>query len=162
MTGYNVTANNIESYAPSDTTQTTGFGKGRGSDGEDTNGTPSSGAGGGYYGGKAGKSVLDGNTYLGVSSSGSSYVAGFPGCPEFTNKLGNVFGNRLQSSHISNGFDYFPSLKFERTNEYEKGHQGNGAIKITRLELYTVCMQNKRNNNILFVTILMVTNISGM
>ena len=119
---------------------------------------PSSGSGGGYYGGKSSEGYGGDIRYKAVSSSGSSYVAGFPTCPEFTNSLGSVFGYKLINPHISNGFSVFPSIN---PNEYEIGHQGNGAIKITRLESYSVCSQRKVNNNILYLAFLTVASYSN-
>ena len=146
------------SYVPS---QSTGNVKGKGGNGKDSDGFPSSGAGGGYYGGKSGVPDTVGTTstlIVAASPSGSSYVAGFPGCPEFTNNLGDAFDYQLINPHISNGFSYFPSVNFSKTKQYEKGHQGNGAIKITRLRFGTKCSVEKGLNNILFVSILVLTN----
>ena len=114
LTGYIVTAFNNESYSESDTNQTSGYSKGRGENGRDFANTPSSGSGGGYYGGIASDGT-ETNEYKAVSSSGSSYVAGHRDCPKFENELGSVFDYKLTNINISNGFNLFPSLNYGRT-----------------------------------------------
>ncbi|EAX88216.1 hypothetical protein TVAG_043320 [Trichomonas vaginalis G3] len=83
LTGYVPKTGESKIFEKSDTNQTHGYSLGLGETGINTNVIPTSGAGGGYYGGKTGKlnpdlyySVL----YQSVSSSGSSYISGYKGC----------------------------------------------------------------------------------
>ena len=70
---------NEDNNIASNTTQNKGYSLGKGEDGRPFSATPSSGAGGGYYGGYAVNGIVA-PTYLAVSSSGSSYVSGYNGC----------------------------------------------------------------------------------
>ena len=131
ITGYQISEPNVEEYYPSETSQTTGNRKGKGADGLDNEYIPESGAGGGYYGGNKGETTGEVHVgYKGVSSSGSSYVAGYEGCPSFSHSLGSNFNSVLYHPIIKNGFSSF--LKLE-SYDFEIGHEGNGAIKITTL-----------------------------
>ena len=125
--GYITRVYQKEEYIPSETNQVQGYKKGRGQDGDDCYYAPETGAGSGYYGGYKGESY---NTepypdkyYLSVSSSGSSYVSGYPGCSESIYKF-------LEPC-IWNGFSSFPSLNESIS---ETGHEGNGAVRITKLK----------------------------
>ena len=155
LTGYQVFYYFNESYYRSDTTQISGYGKGRGADGEDHIATPVSGAGGGYYGGKAGI-IADSHVFDSVSSSGSSYVAGYQGCPDFPNDIDNSFGSILYKPTIINGYSDFPSLYSSESKTTEKGHSGNGAIKITRIEICTCRTKCKGTRYILFFDLILV------
>ena len=134
MTGYLVTKEASKSYEESTTTQTQGHKLGIGGDGQYHISTPSSGAGGGYYGGIAASGVYSPN-YLAVSSSGSSFVSGCEGC-NAVNEEGihtdlSIHYSRLsfESIVMLPGYESFPSV----IGTSETGHEGNGAIKITAI-----------------------------
>ena len=126
-----------EEYTTSVTDQNHGYQKGQGENGEDCYSAPVSGAGGGYFGefetnsirGNRGDNPDSGTNagkyYLAVSSSGSSYISGYQGCPEFEDP--NFI---FQFPNIKNGFSPFPSLI---DSVYETGHEGNGAVRIRKL-----------------------------
>ena len=105
-----------------DTSQDKGFMPGCGESGKNHEYTPSSGAGGGFYGGNA-KEGIESPTYLAVSSSGSSYISGHSDCVQRK----YVFTN----TEMIPGSEYSPSP----TQGKEKGHSGNGFILITMLNL---------------------------
>ncbi|KAI5499027.1 glycine-rich protein family, partial [Trichomonas vaginalis G3] len=81
LTGYKVQSLYKKDFVKSDTTQTSGYKLGQGQDGQNYINVPPSGAGGGYYGGKAGElEPLNAKFYRAVSSSGSSFISGYEGC----------------------------------------------------------------------------------
>ena len=131
ITGYWKTGNGIDNNKISNTTQTQGYSLGKGEDGRPFGYTPSSGAGGGYYGGFAANGRETG-VYLAVSSSGSSYVSGYTGC-----KLNDKF--IFKKAQIVNGYTNFQD-PFGITS---KGKIGNGAIVITRFINRATCDNHK-------------------
>ena len=120
------------------------FNLGVGDDGINDISVPSSGAGGGYFGGK--KSTPHSSLfYKCVSSSGTSYVSGFPGC-----KSVDENGAKTENSiHYSNIEFLFPSIQdglsrfLNAHGTLETGHEGNGTIKITRIDGFSY--SNKRS-----------------
>ena len=133
LNGFQPTASNSEKFIESQTSQNSGNALGEGAHGEDCSYIPSSGGGGGYYGGNKGEIVTSDSSpyYKAVASSGSSYVAGYPDCPPFTDALGESFA--FHSPIIRNGISLFPAPDHETSNKNEVGHSGNGLIKITLL-----------------------------
>ena len=154
LMGYKMNKDNSNtSYIASNTTQENDYQKGQGAKGVDSGSFPASGAGGGYYGGKSGTEGSGANTYLAVSSSGSSYAAGFVGCPQFSHSLGRNFDNVLLSPQIKSGFSSFPSLSYDVDHSLETGHEGDGAIKITYLSLCSFYHRKEHNNMFIFALI---------
>ena len=109
---------------------------GVGDNGENNMIVPSSGAGGGYFGGIKGTLRNNEPYYTCVSSSGTSYVSGFPGC-QSVDENGAKTDSSIHYSKlkflfplIQDGFSSFLSPK----GALEKGHEGNGSIKITRIK----------------------------
>ena len=77
--------NESNDFVESITSQTNGNALGKGADGAADERIPSSGAGGGYYGGNAGK---EGHWDISTTaSSGSSFAAGYKGCKLMTEEL---------------------------------------------------------------------------
>ena len=160
LTGYLLTKDASKSYTQSTTTQTSGYKLGVGDNGQDHSSTPSSGAGGGYYGGIA-VSGLDSPEYLAVSSSGSSFVSGCSGC-NAVNENGKNTGSSIHYSKLSfenivmkAGSQSFPSI----SGSTETGHAGHGAIKITAIsQLLDICSNDSRyrKNNVPLVQIIVL------
>ena len=129
LTGY--IASSTSTYQDAPESSNLGFGE----DGENHSHVPSSGAGGGYFGGLKSK-PQSGNYYLSVSSSGTSYVSGFPGCKSVDENgektESPVHYSKLEFLHpyIFDGFAKFLSP----SGVLESGHEGDGAIKIAPLE----------------------------
>ena len=121
LTGYFKSSHGINNNIASNTTQNKGYSLGKGEDGRPFSATPSSGAGGGYYGGYAVNGIVA-PTYLAVSSSGSSYVSGYNGC-----KANNQF--IFRHPQILNGNKQFMNV----SGQINQGNIGDGAIAITRL-----------------------------
>lgn len=138
LTGYSMKCKYRKTcIEPSSTNQTSGFDVGIGADGYNSGNVPDSGAGGGYYGVYRGRSE-ENISELAVSSSGSSFISGYPGCNSM-NKLRHPTGSPIHYSNfvftkpvMYNGNKTFLSP----IGELEEGHIGNGAIKITRLFCY--------------------------
>ena len=147
LNGYIKTGDDIDDIVKSDTGQNGGYDQGRGEDGKPHHFTPSSGAGGGYYGGKAGEGI-EKPVYQAVSSSGSSYISGYPGCDP--NNM-YIFTDTV----MKNGNKEF----FSPSGQIEKGHSGNGFILITLLSpIDNLTCQNHFPyllTSCLFVTILL-------
>ena len=145
INGFIVTADNSESYASSSTSQINGYSLGRGENGRSHTNTPSSGAGGGYYGGIA-VNGIDTPTYKAVSSSGSSFISGYVGCNAVDSNGYNINSN----IHPSKLIFFSPVMKagneefFSPSQYKEKGHSGNGAVSITRIAGSATC-RNKNN-----------------
>ena len=144
LNGYNVTEFSKESYEYSTTNQTNGYKLGIGENGKDNTCAPSSGAGGGYYGGLSPFGRC-GNDYLSVSSSGSSFVSGYEGCDASGENL-ITFGD----PKIISGKDFFYSPFHKR----EKGHAGDGSILISSLDCFIKHPTCRRRNNHLSPTFL--------
>ena len=126
LTGYVKTSYPINSIIESNTTnQTNGYALGIGEDGHEYIFTPSSGAGGGFYGGFAGQ-VTENNTYIAVSSSGSSYVSGYDGCIPNEKYV-------FSKAEIFHGNKEFLDPSGEKTT----GKIGDGAIVITQINGHT-------------------------
>ena len=144
FTGFIRSSCSDDDFQRSDTNQTNGYKFGVGEDGRDFVGHPGAvapytGAGGGYYGGKT-RYPIAFQHYVTSSSSGSSYVSGHPKCNSISED-GEHSGSPIHYSKryflnpiMKNGFSEFPS--FEDLNPV-KGHEGNGAIRITLLTPYT-------------------------
>lgn len=130
--GYKVTSEAKREYAYSTTNQTNGYSLGIGQNGKDHGSTPSSGSGGGYYGGISVEGINQPNN-LAVSSSGTSFVSGFSGC-NAVDENGNHTNTPFHYSNLvfdkiimKDGNEIFPSpFRYK-----EVGHPGNGAIKIS-------------------------------
>lgn len=105
---------------------------GYGEDGKEHGNTPSSGAGGGYYGGKAVAGGA-GEDWPLVSYSGNSFVA-----DELTLKK---LGITLVSQVIQPGCNLFPS----HNGTIEKGHEGNGYFNITSMPIFDMKMIGSSN-----------------
>lgn len=101
---------------------------GQGEDGKPHAFTPSSGAGGGYYGGIA-VDGGDGAIIPVVSYSGTSFIAGYPDQDPMSEKLLHE-GIEIYSRVMKAGFEKFPTTD---SKGIEKGHQGNGCISIDRI-----------------------------
>ena len=145
LTGYVKTANPKDSIIESNTTnQTNGYALGIGEDGHTFKYTPSSGAGGGYYGGSAGQ-VTESNVYIAVSSSGSSYVSGYDGCTPNENYL-------FRKAEMFHGNQEFLDPFGEKTT----GKIGNGAIVITKFSEYPSCISFPMNFNYLSLFMIMI------
>ena len=134
INGFMPTQIGNDHYTISTTSQTQGFKLGRGADGTDSSATPSSGAGGGYWGGIEGTPTQQGmsesSTYRAVSSSGSSFILGHPGCIP-TNENGEpVYDEDYNSKYrfcntvMAGGLKEF----YSPLGVIEKGHSGDGAI----------------------------------
>ena len=157
--GYKVTAELTESYAYSTTNQTKGYKLGVGESGRDHTNIPSSGAGGGYYGGYAGIGIAD-PSYQAVSSSGSSFISGYTGC-KAVNKDGVNINSAIHYSKLefinpimNSGIETF----FSPSNINEKGHSGNGAIKITYLYSARSCRYKYRKSRFIQSQVLIIIN----
>ena len=126
LTGYLKINNSVTAIIQSDTTnQTNGYELGIGQDGHEHEYTPSSGAGGGYFGGVATDGIRN-PAYKAVSSSGSSYVSGFEGCTPHEKYV-------LKNITMHNGIQRF--LNVNGTETF--GNVGNGAIVITKIYSYS-------------------------
>ena len=145
LTGYLKTNDSINDIIKSNTTnQDKGNGLGVGEDGHTFDFTPSSGAGGGYYGGVA-VDGIDIPVYKAVSSSGSSYISGYEGC--ISNEK-YVFYN----AEILHGNKEFLNANGEKTI----GNKGNGAIVITLLYNQPSCMAFHFEINLLKHLLIMI------
>ena len=151
INGMNTTGKKIEAYGDSSTSQTIGNSLGIGEKGRNHTVTPSSGAGGGYYGGFA-VDAIDDPQKIAVSSSGSSFISGHLGCVAL-NRDGNHIDSTIHYSNISfsntkmkSGCTFFNSP----FNRREKGHEGDGAIKITSLDIFVkvyTCIYHKQTGS---------------
>jgi len=132
LTGFIVTSYNSESYSKSTTTQTTGNSFGIGGNGRPHILTPSSGAGGGYYGGIA-RASNETHAFDSVSSSGSSYISGHFGC-NAVNENGTHTGSSIHYSQL-----YFENTVMLTVNDMissssfssQVGNYEDGLIRIT-------------------------------
>jgi hypothetical protein len=119
--------NNVNAYFESTTTQKTGNSLGQGVNGALTTSsgsyTTNSGGGGGYYGGNTQYSTCITNYFNCVSSSGSSYVSGHPGCINSS----IIFKHPI----ITAGYGLMPSINVSS----EIGHSGHGNIRISLLHI---------------------------
>ena len=136
LTGFLPIKSQTEEYKKSDTNQTNGI-FGVGANGENCNLVPSSGGGGGYYGGiSLGPQTIVSDYFKAVSSSGSSFISGFPGC----NAVKDVNDSSPSGSEIHysqlvfkkgvmiNGYSSMPK---PFSNDFQIGNGGNGVIIIT-------------------------------
>ena len=149
LTGYILT--NDDNYVPSTTNQAYGYKLGIGEDGKDYNYIPSGGAGAGYWGGLSGESTTNSSVYKGLSSSGSSFILGYPGSDSSNLKNFNNF--IFQNAIIKNGLETFNSpFGYE-----ENGHKGDGAIVISLLKLsyFTIKSNQIINLSLIFILIIM-------
>ena len=158
LNGYKPTADCSETYAYSTTSQTNGYELGVGEDGRPHSCTPSSGAGGGYYGGKAADGI-DIPTYMAVSSSGTSFVSGYKGCIAVDENRAHtdssIHYSKLEFINpiMKSGIEEFPSP----TQKEEKGHSGDGSILITLLSSSNTCY--RKNNKSHFIISLILINM---
>ena len=160
LNGYNTSKINSESFTYSSTSQTNGYLLGIGENGRPHGWTPSSGAGGGYYGGLAVDGV-DQPTNKAVSSSGTSFISGYPGCNAV-----DIDGNHTDSPiHYSQIVFSNPIMKsgletfFSPYNKRERGHEGDGAIRITRVGesfLPMTCRCRNTNRTFSFLAMILV------
>ena len=134
LKGFKLTANKALSFAYSTTNQTNGYKLGIGENGRPHQYTPSSGAGGGYYGGLA-VNGIGAPIYEAVSSSGTSFVSGYRGC-DAVDENGAHTGSPI---HYSKHRFINPIMKtgdeefLSPDKQKETGHAGDGAILITYL-----------------------------
>lgn len=135
LNGFIATADSIEAYDYSTTNQANGYKLGVGENGRANTNTPSSGAGGGYYGGLAVNGIQQ-PTYKAVSSSGSSFISGYPGCNAVDENGAHLdspvhySGVRFLEPQMKSGNETFPSPH----QISEKGHKGDGAVLITLIK----------------------------
>ena len=134
LTGYISGSFGNTSFYHSTTNQTNGYKLGVGEDGKDDECTPSSGSGGGYWGGIASDPSCE-KEYVSVSSSGSSFVSGYPGCKAVDSNGSTLdhpnhySGIIFISPIIKSGLEIFKSPY----GGDELGHSGDGAIIITMI-----------------------------
>ncbi len=113
-------------------TQTTGYLFGVGEMGHDYSYTPSSGAGGGYYGGQS-ERVGTGGCQSG--SGGSSFISGYNGCDAMdqsgvhTGQPNHYSGIVFKDMLMIDGKSYMPGSD----GIEEKGHSGNGYAEISKV-----------------------------
>ena len=119
---------------------------------------PTSGSGGGYFGGDRSTTTTE-PYYRAVSSSGTSYVSGYPFCTSIS-QSGEKTQNYVHYSNIEflnpNMLDGLHEFK-NQNGQKETGHSGDGAVKITFITTIGFCSKNvicSRRNNI--ITYLMV------
>ncbi|EAX97777.1 hypothetical protein TVAG_235890 [Trichomonas vaginalis G3] len=144
LTGYKVQAYFSKNFVKSDTSQTDGYSLGIGQNGVNHDWVPTSGAGGGYYGGKTGKVTENLNTqYLAVSSSGSSYISGYEGCNSIDEN-----GKHTNSPNHYSGIIFYYGIMYNGNTTFlsplnvpEEGHIGDGAARITSLYHNCSCQQ---------------------
>ena len=149
--GYVPSGNNVFNFVHyQNTSQTSGYQFGDGESGEDHNVLPSSGAGGGYYGGNSFGAPTDVKYYYkGVSSSGSSFISGYSLCNAVKSETdsspsgspihySNIF---FHNSLMINGFSKMP--KPFSPKEFEIGHEGDGVLIISTLRRLLSCNCNK-------------------
>ena len=158
------------SYIDSDTSQTNGNAFGIGCQGIDSNLQPSSGGGGGYYGGTNGivDSSSNMNGHLSVSSSGSSFVSGFPDCIAIKNTDDDTIEAADSNIHYSGAFFSNPIIisgdKYIPLPDgtYGIGNPNDGYVKITLLlkniNLNT-CNHNSKQTFILIIFIYIIIRI---
>ena len=157
ITGYKALENNTQKFGPAEVNQTHGFALGKGENGKNHTGTPSSGAGAGYYGGTSGQA--DTPPYR-SSSSGSSYVSGHKDCPKFQLPTDPNIYFEFSFPKIVNGSGVFPSLSSDVDHTTEIGHSGNGAIKITEIRTCSVCQYHPYNSYLIFLFSIMIKSNS--
>ena len=126
----------------STTCQTSGNAPGIGANGKNHDILPSSGSGGGYYGGVASDAVSQQPWYKAVSSSGSSFVSGCDGCKAVDEK-----GHTLYSNVHYSGKKFFNIVM---KNGLQEETNGNGKIKITLIKAFTINKPRKLKISILF------------
>ena len=160
LNGYVTRQYDLEIYQKSSTSQTSGNAFGIGANGNDFDFTPDSGGGGGYYGGNIGNSAESKDAgYNSVSSSGSSYISGYQGCDslsidgEHTGSPIHYSGLVFNKPEMKNGFTEFPSPK---RGVNEVGHEGNGAVVITKLSLCTKDYSKKMNSKTVALSLISV------
>lgn len=140
INGYQAKSATLNDVIVSTTSQTDGNKLGIGENGYQNTYTPSSGSGGGYYGGKAAPGG-ESSKYQSVSSSGSSFISGYPNCDAVdehgahTNSPVHYSGLVFENAKMLNGMKSFLSPE----GENEVGHKGDGAIRITLIKDY-VCV----------------------
>ena len=133
---------------------------GKGGDSTSNQDNPSSGGGSGYFGGGAGGVCAN---CLGAGAGGSSFVSGDSRCIAISSTYPNensfngtthFSGIKFQNPIMHEGDEYF----YSPYGQKEKGHTGNGAVKITFLTFLT-CNQRKINILpsilVIYLTILM-------
>ena len=137
ITGYISGATGNSKFNPSSTNQEKGYSLGVGENGKDDVCTPSSGSGGGYWGGLAQNPACE-NEYRTVSSSGSSFISGYPGC-KAVNANGEIQNHPMHYSNIAfmnpiirNGLQLF----YSPNGTEEVGHSGDGAIVIKLISCF--------------------------
>ena len=140
LTGYVVNDFQSQDFVQSTTSQIEGNQLGIGENGHTIHGSTVaySGGGSGYYGGKTRDPLPTSEQgYNGVSSSGSSYISGFPGChsvskePDSKDIHIHSSGYFFHKPVMINGFSLFPSLNDD--SNFVKGNEGNGGVKISLL-----------------------------
>ena len=155
LTGYISTSVNTFTSSP-------GGSFGVGKNGLSHSSVPSSGAGGGYFGGSASSGIGDGSYYKAVSSSGTSYVSGFTGCTT-VNENGEKTQNPVHYSKIEffdpiiiDGLGQF----YNADNQKETGHSGNGSVKITQINSLSCSKCFQVSQKFKLITSLMIMSFS--
>ena len=141
LSGYITTNADSSIFSESTTNQTNGNSLGAGGNGINHALVPSSGGGGGFYGGFSSQ-IISSPYFLTVSSSGSSYISGHHGCNSVDEN-----GQHTGSPKHYSGFFFGDSIIHHGHTEFlspngafELGHSGNGAIRITLLKPFLICV----------------------
>ena len=136
-------------YEVSSTSQIYGYHLGIGQEGVDHDYIPSSGAGGGYFGGLASPPATTETAYGSVSSSGSSFVSGCDGCISHDRD-----GQKTESSVHFSKLVFKNIIMKSGNNEFNTplgqtttGNSGDGAIKIILLYAFSIGQNCRLNTN---------------
>ena len=122
-----------------DSQDLTSFGRGMGV----LNGSIGGGGGSGYFGGEGGIALI--HKYR-AGAGGSSFISGHDGCQAFTSIYNDhpstdssihYSGHYFINTVLKNGDESFPSPT--NHNQNETGHMGNGFIRISVIEYFSVC-----------------------
>ena len=161
LNGFRKTNLELNDVTPSSTSQTNGYSLGQGENGKKFNYIPSSGAGGGYYGGfsPSGRQLVT-DAYLAVSDSGSSFISGHPQCNSVSSS-----GSHTGSPNHYSGFIFFntsmksgvESMATPTGSGSMIGNSGNGAVRITFIKDYILKTSPDRQRKI--GSFILLTNI---
>jgi len=150
--GLRKTSASINDVAASSTNQTNGHALGQGQNGARFFYIPSSGAGGGYYGGYSSSGYqLAADSHLAVSNSGSSFISGHPQCNSVSSS-----GSHTGSPNHYSGFIFFntsmksgvESMVTPTGSGSMIGNSGNGAVRITFVKDYILKTSPDRQRKI--------------
>ena len=149
----------IDKIIQSKTSQTDGYLLGTGEAGKSSIAVPSTGSGSGYQGGYASPPKSNAQFYTAVSSSGSSFISGYPGCDSVDENGQNTGLPNHFSQHIfQNGIMLSGNLEMPSPYYgYEKGHSGSGAIRISQyLESPLTCKFESNSQLSLFLILVYI------